>query len=167
MQICAGLCLAGVKWLRTPMTLPAEVAPDEQRDALQVLIIDDDVAVQRLMTTLLSRRGAVVKCVGDGTEGLAALDGHVYDAIVLDLMLPRQNGFDVIAALRVRSPDVLDRVIVVTAVSEHQLRMLDRGAVRMMLRKPFDIDEFIRAVFACGGRGAGRRPLAGTAGSVG
>src|SRR5687767_11272340 len=109
----------------------AEVPLDEQAHPPRVLIVDDDVAIQTLMRTLLARRGAVVDCVGDGEDALESLREHTYDAIVLDLMLPKMNGFDVIGVLKERSPDVLDRVIVVTAVSEQMLRVFDRGAVAM------------------------------------
>ncbi len=132
------------------MTNLAEVPREAHVDALRVLIVDDDVAIQTLMRTLLIRRGVAVDCAGDGEDALRSLDIHDYDAIVLDLMLPRMNGFDVIEALQKRSPELLERVIVVTAVSEHTLRAFDRRSVRLLLRKPFDIDVFIREVFACG-----------------
>jgi len=134
------------------MSVLPDVSLEERSRPFEVLIVDDDPAIQHLMTTLLERRGATVQCVTDGDEALASIAEHAYDAIVLDLMLPRKNGFDVIGDLKERAPDVLDRVVVVTAVSEHTLRGLDRTAVHSMLRKPFDIEVFIREVFACGGR---------------
>lgn len=134
------------------MSITAAVSLVERSYPFQVLIVDDDIAIQHLMTTLLERRGATVQCVADGEEALSLLETHAYDAIVLDLMLPRKNGFDVIADLKERAPGVLERVVVVTAVSEQDLRLLDQAAVHSMLRKPFDIEAFIREVFACGGR---------------
>ena len=138
--------------MNTLMSLLAELSLDERSHPFQVLIVDDDIAIQTLMKTLLERRGVIVQCATDGEEALAFLDEHVYDAIVLDLMLPRKNGFDVIGDLKERSPHLLNRVVVVTAVSEQTLRLFDCTAVRSMLRKPFDIDVFIREVFACGNR---------------
>jgi CheY-like chemotaxis protein len=116
----------------------------------RVLIVDDDAGIRTLMKAILLRRQAVVDCVSDGDAALSILREHDYDAIVLDLMLPNTNGFEVLRHLKTLSPELLPRTIVVTAVSNMTLRDFDDGKlVRRVLRKPFDIDEFVEEVFAC------------------
>lgn len=85
----------------------------------------------------------------DGEIALQRLRSREYGAILLDLMLPRTNGFEVIRHLKCLSPAVLDRVIVVTAASQRTLEFLDAGVVRKVLRKPFDIDDLVAEVREC------------------
>ena len=88
---------------------------------------------------------------------LLRLRNHEYAAILLDLMLPRTDGFEVIRHLQSWKPHVLDRVIVVTAASERSLQTLDSTTVRKVLRKPFDIDELISEVRTYMDQSAGAR----------
>lgn len=71
-----------------------------------------------MLMTVLKRNGVSTEVVGDGETALERLRNLEYDAILLDLMLPRTNGFEVIRHLECLKPHVLNRVIVVTAASE-------------------------------------------------
>jgi DNA-binding response OmpR family regulator len=115
-----------------------------------VLIVDDDDGIQALMKALLLRREVDVDSASDGDAALRKLREKSYHTIVLDLMLPKVNGFEVVRELKSSSPSLLKRTIVVTAVSNLALRdFSDSGLVRRVLRKPFDINEFIDEVLAC------------------
>ena len=118
--------------------------------APRVLIVDDDAGIQTLMKALLRRREVIVDSATDGDAALRKMRERSYDTIVLDLMLPKVNGFEVVRELKTNSPELLKRTIVVTAVSDHALRDFeDSELVRRVLRKPFDINEFIDEVLAC------------------
>ena len=120
---------------------------------VRLLIVDDDEALRQLMTTIFKRRPDVVaECVGDGDAALKRLQASSYDAIVLDLMLPGTNGFDVIREMKKSAPNLLGRTIVLTAVSRSTLRDFDDAKlVRRLMRKPFELDDLIGEVLACGG----------------
>jgi CheY-like chemotaxis protein len=121
-----------------------------ERLAPRVLIVDDDDGIQTLMKALLRRREVIVDSASDGDAALRKMGERNYDSIVLDLMLPKVNGFEVVKELKSRSPELLKRTIVVTAVSNHALADFeDSELVRRVLRKPFDINEFIDEVLAC------------------
>jgi two-component system OmpR family response regulator len=118
--------------------------------APRVLIVDDDDGIRTLMKAILLRQHAEVDCVGDGDTALCTLRKKEYDAIVLDLMLPNTNGFEVLRYMKNITPELLPRTIVVTAASNMTLKDFEDGRlVRRILRKPFDIDEFVQEVFAC------------------
>jgi len=121
-----------------------------ERPSPRVLIVDDDDGIQTLMKALLRRREVIVDSASDGDAALRKMRERSYDSIVLDLMLPKVNGFEVVRELKSNSPDLLKRTIVVTAVSNHALAGFeDSQLVRCVLRKPFDINQFISEVLAC------------------
>jgi two-component system, response regulator, stage 0 sporulation protein F len=124
------------------------------------LVVDDDHSIQILLTTLLERQGIAVECVADGNHALERLQIKDYGAIILDLMLPGMNGFDVVTHLKRTRPELLRRVIVVTAVSQRMLEHLDDNAVRRLIRKPFDIFVLINEVLACRDHLSPRQPTA-------
>ncbi len=68
----------------------------------RVMVVDDDPAARELMAATLQSIGLTALCVPDGHAALATLDEHQPDAMVLDLMMPGINGFDVLRALRQR-----------------------------------------------------------------
>ena len=121
-----------------------------QTSSLRLLVVDDDDAIQRLMGAIFRRRDVTVETAADGAAALDLLRHKQYDAIVLDLMLPGTNGFDVIREVKATEPELLDRIIILTAASNHTLRDFDDGRlVRRLMRKPFDIDDFVGEVLAC------------------
>lgn len=118
--------------------------------AAAVLIIEDDVQIQRLLTAIMTNDGlsSVVAC--DGKAALALLESTDFDAIVLDLMLPLVNGFDVLRHLSTVKPALLERTVVLTGASERMYRNSPQiRQTRALLRKPFDVTKLQEEVAAC------------------
>jgi DNA-binding response OmpR family regulator len=116
----------------------------------RVLVVEDDPGIQALLTVLLTREGLVSDVVGNGAEAITRLCVAEYDLIVLDLMLPVRNGFDVLRHLSAVNPKLLRSTIVLTAVSDATLRGLElQKEIFALVRKPFDLYEFLTAVRSC------------------
>jgi DNA-binding response OmpR family regulator len=81
----------------------------------RALVIDDDASIRILITRILARYEFSVDAAADGGEGIELMRDNDYDVIVLDLMMPRIDGFGVLKFLSEHDPDKLQRVIVMTA----------------------------------------------------
>ncbi|HEU4889533.1 MAG TPA: response regulator [Thermoanaerobaculia bacterium] len=120
------------------------------RTAVEVLIVEDDVQVQRLLTAILNLDGLTSVVAGDGKAALELLESSDFDAIVLDLMMPVLNGFDVLRHLSSANPAMLERTIVLTGASERMYRNSPQiRQARTLLRKPFDVAKLREEVAAC------------------
>ena len=126
--------------------IPGGVSPSRQAS---VLVVEDDAALRTLFLALLTRHGYKVVCVNDGAEALDRLADGSYSVMLLDLMMPVTNGFDVIRRLETTKPALLRQTIVTTGVSERELRKLDTKNVFAVLRKPFDIDRLVATIRDC------------------
>ncbi|HEY0159157.1 MAG TPA: response regulator [Thermoanaerobaculia bacterium] len=115
----------------------------------KVLIVEDDAAIRSFLVTLLSRDGYSPEVCGDGNDAVRMLRTNGYDAILLDLMLPGQFGFDVIRFLNAERPAMSPRVIVLTAASQATLNGFDVSQVHAVMRKPFDVDALLASVREC------------------
>ena len=118
-------------------------------NGVSVLVVDDDPAIRTLITTLLKRTNATVDYAEDGDVAIMRLGRQSYSVIVLDLMMPKVDGFEVLDRVASTTPDLLNRVIVLTAVARAKLQPLERKKVWRVMRKPFDIDDFTTAVAEC------------------
>jgi len=125
----------------------------------RVLIVEDDHCIQQLLQAVLQHHGIECSTAGDGDGALKLISREHFGAILLDLLLPSVNGFDVLRHLK-NTNHALSRVIVITAASETTLRdSEDLSHVRCVLRKPLDIDELVSHVQGClNGDGAGELP---------
>ena len=106
--------------------------------------MEDDPAIRRLVEKLLSRHKIEIDTAADGRTAIDKLRTNTYSVMVLDLMVPELNGFDVIDHLK-ESGNRLP-VAVVSAVSQQALTRLDLDIVKVVISKPFDVDEFTKAV---------------------
>ena len=111
----------------------------------RVLLLDDDAAIQRLVSLLLRQAGMRVDVVGKGNEAIEAIAKQSYDAILLDLMMPHEGGMTVIGHLRETAPQLLDRVIVLTATPTSVLKTID-GEVAEIVHKPFSPEGLVASV---------------------
>ncbi|HUJ12275.1 MAG TPA: response regulator [Thermoanaerobaculia bacterium] len=117
-----------------------------------VLVVDDDQALRGFFTTLLSRKGFNVDVASDGRTAYDQLNRHNYSVILLDLMMPNVNGFELLERIRRDSPALLDRVIIMTGASQRAIENLDTTRVWGMIRKPFDIDQLVNSTIDCAQR---------------
>lgn len=107
---------------------------------MKILLVEDDAALGHAMSTSLNRAGYTVNWVHDGYEADVALHDHVYDAVILDLGLPKIDGFEVLKRMRGRK--VVAPVIILTARDDldDRVKGLDLGADDY-LTKPFKLPE--------------------------
>jgi DNA-binding response OmpR family regulator len=113
------------------------------------LVIDDDGALRGLFTTLLARKGFAVDVAGDGRVAFDQLSRNTYSVILLDLMMPDVNGFELLERMERDSPLLLDRVIVMTGAAQRQIDRVKPSQVFDVIRKPFDIDHLVSSAVAC------------------
>jgi DNA-binding response OmpR family regulator len=115
-----------------------------------VLLIDDDRTVRDMIGTLLRREGMPLDTASDGEEAIEKLREREYRAVLLDLMLRRRNGLEVLKFLKNEKPSMMRRVVIVSAVSDQALNSLaERDQVWGTVRKPFDIRHLVDVVRAC------------------
>ncbi|HYC92932.1 MAG TPA: response regulator [Thermoanaerobaculia bacterium] len=112
----------------------------------RALIVEDDPAIRRLVEKLLTRHHVTVDVAHDGRAAVDKLRTGSYTVLVLDLMVPELNGFEVIEFLKQENLKL--PVAVVSAVSQQALTKLDLDVVKLVISKPFDVDEFTKAVLA-------------------
>ena len=97
------------------------------------------------MVTLLRPLDIEVDEACDGLEAVQRLREHPYDIVIVDLMMPRVDGYSVIRYLEEKQPDA--RAIVTSAMQGEELAGVARSnVVRGVLSKPFDIDKFSSSV---------------------
>lgn len=113
----------------------------------RVLVVDDDDAIRSLVTTVLRRRGLHVDTARNGVEALERIQTCSYLVLLLDLMMPAMNGWDVLDHLETEPRHRRPVVIVLTAGSEP--RAFKPDLVAGMVRKPFDIDMLVDTVTGC------------------
>lgn len=121
---------------------------------MRLLVIEDDPALRRTLAASLREENYAVDTASDGAEGLSKAREGTYDAIVLDVMLPKLDGWGVLAGLR---PVIATPVLMLTArdTMPDRIKGLDRGADDY-LTKPFNIDELLARLRALIRRPAGQ-----------
>lgn len=117
----------------------------------RVLVVEDDHATQNLLKTLLGRDGFEPMIVSNGAEALKAIEENDFAVIVLDLMMPKVSGHDVIDVLRQRPSR--PSIVICTAAGT-TAEAFEPGMVSAVIRKPFDIEELSAAVLAAANRPA-------------
>jgi DNA-binding response OmpR family regulator len=123
---------------------------------MRVLVVEDDPEISRFVVRGLTEERYVVDLVEDGSAAIDMAAAEEYDAIVLDLMLPGVNGFEVCRRLRARGVDT--PIVMVTARDSLSDRVagLDGGADDYLV-KPFAFEELLARLRALGRRGRSRQ----------
>ena len=120
---------------------------------MKLLLVEDNVQLNKALTTLLKRNSYLVDSALDGEEALVCLKEYQYDVIILDIMLPKIDGLEVLR--RARRDNVQTPIILLTAKStiEDKIIGLDLGADDY-LPKPFSTEELLARIRALGRRSA-------------
>jgi two-component system OmpR family response regulator len=132
---------------------------------VRVLLVEDEVSLAETIRRGLDAEGWVVEVATDGEQGLRLGSDHPYDVIVLDIMLPRLNGYDVLKGLRRRQ--VWAPVLMLTAKDGEfdQTDAFDLGADDYLI-KPFSFAVLVARLRALQRRGAPTRPVVLTSGDI-
>lgn len=134
--------------LDRPYAEPIEAEPIEP-SCSGVLVVDDDRTVNNLIVAALQREGLTPESAMDGAQAVEALLKKRFCAIVLDLMMPKMSGWDVIDWLKA-NPELQPRsVIVSTAADRSVLHELDPSIVNAIFVKPFNALELAGYVRTC------------------
>ena len=109
---------------------------------MNILIVEDEKRLADALAHILLENKYMVDVVYDGLDGLAYGESGIYDCIILDIMLPSMNGFDV--CLELRRKKITTPVLMLTAKDtvQDKVKGLDAGADDYMT-KPFSPDELM------------------------
>ena len=131
------------------MQAVAEVKPIESPDRqkqLSLLLVDDDVELCGMMREFFTEEGHRLDCAYNGREGLSTALNNAYDLVILDVMLPVIDGFELLQRLR-RRKDLPIIMLTARVQQQDRIRGLDSGADDY-LPKPFDPDELLARIRA-------------------
>jgi DNA-binding response OmpR family regulator len=120
---------------------------------MKILLVEDDLRLARAVRRVFEEETHTVDIVGDGKHALDVASDGGFDVMVLDVMLPEMDGFEV--CKRMRTAGIQAPVLMLTARTDVQdrVRGLDAGADDYMV-KPFAVAELLARVRALGRRGA-------------
>jgi chemosensory pili system protein ChpA (sensor histidine kinase/response regulator) len=116
-------------------------------DRIFALVVDDSITVRRVTQRLLERNGMRVLTAKDGVEAMALLQEHVPDVILLDIEMPRMDGYEVAAHVRndPRTADVPIIMITSRVGDKHRARAIELG-VDDYLGKPYQESQLLDAI---------------------
>jgi CheY-like chemotaxis protein len=90
----------------------------------KILVVEDDAVTRQLLKGILEGEGCEVEIAVDGERAIGALAQRRVDAIILDLALPKMSGTDVMDWIASTTPQVLNTIVVVTGLEQHEIRNL-------------------------------------------
>ena len=111
----------------------------------RILIVDDEIHICESLKILLKRQGYDILTANTGREALEMLAGAEFDLLLLDMVIPDMNGFQIMDQLNSRKHDILTIVITGNASIESAVKALKKGAYDY-LKKPFEYEELIKRV---------------------
>lgn len=123
---------------------------------MKVLVVEDAKDMNRLIVKTLKKAGYSVDGCFDGEEALDCLLGAEYDAILLDVMMPKLDGYGLLRKLRDRSIDTPVLFLTARDAVADRVKGLDLGADDYLV-KPFDFDELLARIRAMTRKRAGSR----------
>jgi len=121
---------------------------------MKLLLVEDSERLQRSLATGLKRHGFTLDQAYDGEQALAFIAVNQYDAIILDLLLPKLDGLGVLSKLRKQGRNCHVLILSANDQTEDRIRGLDQGADDYLV-KPFAFDELVSRLRALNRRRSG------------
>jgi DNA-binding NtrC family response regulator len=110
-----------------------------------ILVVDDESEIREGLELLLASEGYGVSSAGTGASGLAKLEEHPYDLLLLDVSLPDRNGLDLLREIRLRDPQL--SVVLITAYGSIDMaRAAFKSGAMDYITKPWSNDELLAQV---------------------
>ena len=132
---------------------------------MRVLVVEDERDLNLLIRKVLTKAGYTVDGCHDGEDAQLHLMGAEYDAILLDVMMPKKDGYALVEELRRRGDDTPVLFLTARDSVADRVRGLDLGADDYLV-KPFDFDELLARIRAMTRKHAGQRTNRFTAGDL-
>lgn len=111
---------------------------------VSLLIVDDDPPIRRLLERVAVRAGFDVDTAKDGLEALEKIEKKEYAIAIIDLMMPRLSGYDLVQKISALEPRPV--IIVATALTNGDVAKIDDTLVRRVIKKPFDVKSVAEAL---------------------
>lgn len=117
----------------------------------RLLVVDDDTQIRALLRLIAEKCGYEVDDARDGVDAMELLQTHEYSVALIDLMMPRLSGYELIERLH----DVQKRpkFVVVTAMTDEYIARLTPDLADAIVRKPFDVSMLTSVIRAMKGTG--------------
>jgi chemosensory pili system protein ChpA (sensor histidine kinase/response regulator) len=142
-----------LRWASMPRNEVEQAAPAEALElaaALQpplVLVVDDSLTVRKITTRLLSREGFRVESAKDGVDALEKMNDLIPDLVLLDVEMPRMDGFELARVMRADERLRAVPIIMITSrtADKHRNRALELG-VNEYLGKPYQEEQLLDSI---------------------
>lgn len=112
----------------------------------RVLIVEDDPGIQQVLSEILKKEGIPFDVAEDGQEAITLLGDGTYSVLLLDLMLPKLSGYNILQFIRNQGKGDRPAIFVVTANADEFMRRVDPTVVDGIIRKPFEVEEVRRLI---------------------
>jgi signal transduction histidine kinase/ActR/RegA family two-component response regulator len=126
-----------------------EAAPASPPGPARILLVDDDLAVLELVDRYLGRQGYTVQRAQNGLEAVERIEEEEYDLILLDVLMPKQDGMVTYRQIAKQRPELVSRIIFATGnAAEAKTRAFLEEVGATYIAKPFDLPELAELVRA-------------------
>ena len=123
---------------------------------MRILVVEDEQDLNLLIRKVLTKAGYTVDGCWDGEEAQLHMLGAEYDAVILDVMMPKKDGYTVIQEMREQGSDVPVLFLTARDSIADRVKGLDLGADDYLI-KPFDVDELLARIRAMTRKHVGQR----------
>ncbi|WP_254775323.1 Hpt domain-containing protein [Pseudoxanthomonas sp. GM95] len=136
------------RFIAQPALANASVAPAEQRHVPLVMVVDDSLTMRKVTSRVLERHNLEVSTARDGVEALERLEERVPDLMLLDIEMPRMDGYELATAMRADPRFAGVPIVMITSRTgdKHRQRALEIGVQRYM-GKPYQELDLMRNVY--------------------
>jgi CheY-like chemotaxis protein len=115
----------------------------------RALVVDDDDPIRMMLSKIIERQGLEVDTARDGEEAIQRINADAYNVILLDLMMPRVDGFAVLEHIRRTQPEKIPCTIIASAIPEGDFLQRSDLPVHSVHVKPFDVQKLIADIRRC------------------
>lgn len=129
-----------------PAVEPPIVVPQPSNPRYRALVADDDPATRYLLSSVLARHQIAFDEAENGAAAIRLLKTNRYELVLIDLLMPRMDGWGVVDYLRAKRSASSPRVFIITGVHDQKLSVADEDVVSGLLYKPIDVAQIERIV---------------------
>ena len=112
---------------------------------MRIMIVDDEIQVAEMLAESVTRQGHEAIVVSNGLEGLSVINHRSFDAVFLDIVMPKLNGIELLRRIRERHP-ALPVIVITGNASADEVDEARRLGVTDVIEKPFGLRNFTHAL---------------------